>query len=465
MQVAPKAQTLSQRIAEFICECPAGAIPADVRDDAVLRVLDILGVMLLAYRLDGGKTAVDVAHRMDGGSPSTIVGSNVRTSAAAAAFANGSLAHWPDFDDTDSYSMLHPSSVVAPVALALAEELGSSGAAALDAMIVGAEVGMRVARCGQHRFQSRGFHATGACGPFTAAAVAARLLRLNQAQAVSALGIAGCLAGGLLQGHSDGSWAKRYFSGWSAHTGIMAASLAVAGAVGSAEILEGGAGFYRVLLGALPTPDVLETLTNGLGETWTLPQATFKPYASAAWTHASIDALFAIVTEHHLTHEDIEAIECRLPLAAVPLVCEPRAAKVRPQTPFHMKLSAPYTIAMAAVLGHVDAADFTESLLHDERVLDLANRVVCFGDEALPPQGFPATLSVTTRNRVVHRHAVKAQRGDPKNPMTKDDLLQKFMRNAAGVLDAERTRKLADAVFALPSAVNVRAMMELTRRQ
>lgn len=462
MQVVRKTQTPAEHIAVFICDSPADAVPADVRDDAILRVLDILGVMLLAYQLDGGTTAVDVTHRMDGGSPSTIVGSDLRTSAVAAAFANGSLAHWPDFDDTDSYSMLHPSSVVVPVALALAEELGSSGAAVLDAMIVGAEVGIRVARCGQHRFQSRGFHATGACGPFAAAAVAARLLRLNHAQTVSALGIAGCLAGGLLQGHSDGSWAKRYFSGWSAHTGIMAASLAAAGAVGSAEIFEGGAGFYRVLLGALPTPDVLETLTHGLGETWALPQVTFKPYASAAWTHASIDAVFAIVEEHRLTYEDIESIECRLPVAAVPLVCEPREAKVRPQTPFHMKLSAPYAIAMAAVLGHVDATDFTDSVLRDERVSDLANRVVCIGDEALPPQGFPATLSVTTRKGAVHRHAVKAQRGDPKNPMTKDDLFQKFLRNSAAVLGDGRARKLADAVFALPSSSNVRAMMELT---
>ncbi|MGH7715640.1 MAG: MmgE/PrpD family protein [Vulcanimicrobiaceae bacterium] len=463
MQVAREPQTFAERIAEFICECPADAIPTNVRDDAVLRVLDTIGVALLAYQLDGARTSVNVIKRMDGGSSSTVVGSSVRTSAVAAAFANGSLAHWPDFDDTDSFSMLHPSSVVVPAALALAEELGSSGAAALDAMIVGAEVGMRVARCGQHKFQSRGYHATGSCGPFTAAAVASRLLGLKPRETVSALGIAGCLAGGLLQGHSDGSWAKRYFSGWSAHTGIMAASLAAAGAIGSAEIFEGGVGFYRVLLGALPEPAVLERLTSDLGETWALPQTTFKPYPSAAWTHSAIDALIAIMKEHALTQGDIDAIECRLPLAAIPLVCEPRAAKIRPKTPFHMKLSAPFTIAMAAVLGHVEAADFNDTLLHDERLIDLASRVNCIGDAALPPQGFPATLTVTSRKGGVYRHAVAAQRGDPANPMTRSDLLQKFTRNAGGMLGESGAQKLADAIFALPAASTVRTMMDLTR--
>lgn len=462
MQVAREAKTFAEHIAEFICECPADAIPGSVRDDAVLRVLDTLGVALLAYQLDAARTSVDATKRM-GGESSTIIGMSGRTSAVAAAFANGSLAHWPDFDDTDSFSMLHPSSVVVPTALALAEELGSNGAACLDAMIVGAEVGIRVARCGQHKFQSRGYHATGVCGPFTAAAVASRLLGLKPSETVSALGIAGCLAGGLLQGHSDGSWAKRYFSGWAAHTGIMAASLAAAGAIGSAEIFEGGVGFYRVLLGALPEPDVFERLTSGLGDTWALPQVTFKPYASAAWTHSAIDALFAIMKEHAVTHADVEGIECRLPVAAVPLVCEPRDAKIRPKTPFHMKLSAPFTIAMAAVLGHVDAADFTESLLHDERLTNLANRVVCIGDEALVSQGFPATLTVTSRKGDVYRHAVTAQRGDPANPMSRSDLSQKFMRNAGGTLGEKRSQKLADAVFALRAASNVRTMMDLTR--
>jgi len=463
MQVAPETRTLAEHLAAFICECPASAIPASVRDDAVLRVLDTIGVALLAYQLDGARTSVDVTNRMGGGSPSTIFGSSARTSAVAAAFANGSLAHWPDFDDTDSGSMLHPSSVIVPTALALAEELGSGGAACLDAMIVGAEVGIRIARCGQHKFQSRGYHATGACGPFTAAAVASRLLGLKPRETVSALGIAGCLAGGLLQGHSDGSWAKRYFSGWAAHTGILAASLAAAGAVGSAEIFEGGVGFYRVLLGAVPDPEVCKSLTSGLGDTWALPQVTFKPYASAAWTHASIDALFAIMKEHRLTHGDIDAIECRLPVAAIPLVCEPRAAKIRPNTPFHMKLSAPYTIAMAAVLGHVDAADFNDALLHDERLSDLASRVNCIGDAALPPQGFPATLKVSTRKGEVYSHAVRAQRGDPQNPMTRTDLLQKFTRNAGEALGEARAQRLADAIFALPGASTVATMMDLTR--
>lgn len=458
------APTLSERLAHFICTYADSGIPSEVYDDAVYRVLDIVGVSIRALQMEGSDIPIRSAKQLGGTPESTIIGTSHRTGVIAAAFANGCLTHWPDFDDTDSNSMFHPSSVAVPVAFALAEKLKISGRRCLAAVIVGAEVGIRVARCARHQFQKRGYHATGVSGPFAAAAVAARLMELDEKQTTSALGLAGCLAAGLIQGHSDGSWGKRFYSGWASHTGIMAAMLAADGAVGSAQIFEGTAGFYRVLLGELSESITLDDVVVGLGEQWVTPETTFKPYPSAAWTHSAIDAVISIMRSEKLTDRDVEAIECRLPSAAIPLVCEPREAKVRPKTAYHMKFSVPFTVAMAAALGRLDLDDFNETVRNDSRVLDLAERVSCVADTSLAAQGFPVRVRLTAGGGKVYARDVVAQRGGPGNPMSRDELLEKFARNVESRLGPAGTSKLSEAILSLTRDGDPGAVMALAGR-
>jgi 2-methylcitrate dehydratase PrpD len=164
----------------------------------------------------------------------------------------------------------------------------------------------------------------------------------------------------------------------------------------------------------------------------------------------------------NLSADAIESIECRLPAAAIPLVCEPREAKVRPKSTYHMKFSEPFTVAMAAIFGRIDMSDFTQQTLIDSRVLALADRVTCTADSSLSARGFPAIVKVSTRSGKTYAREILAQRGGPGNPMSQKDLLAKFEKNAGGLLGPGRTKQLMEQIMRLPETLDVRAMMDLT---
>ena len=176
-----------------------GTFPAEVRRAAQRHLFDGLANVVGAVRTDAVPAVVTVATGLGGAPEATILANGRRrVSTPAAALANGSLVHALDFDDTHAGGLIHATSVVLPAALAVGEQTGASGAAVLDAAIVGYEAACRIAAAAPHGFHARGLHATMVAGVFASALVAARLMRLDAETATHALGIAGSQADGLL---------------------------------------------------------------------------------------------------------------------------------------------------------------------------------------------------------------------------------------------------------------------------
>src|SRR5215467_10916956 len=252
-------------LAEWAARLRTDDIPAAVRDNAALRVLDTIGCALAGACLEHAPSVLALASRWGGPGLSTIWGTELRAAPPQAALANGALAHGLDYDDTHADSVCHVSAVLAPTVLALAESEKVPGREALTAFAAGSEGMIRVGMAAPGRFHARGWHATAVCGVFGAALAAGKCLRLDADQLTAALGIAASMASGVMEFLEDGSWVKRMHPGWAAQAGIQAAVLAQGGFTGPDTALEGRLGLYRAALGE--TPDVAKQL-DSLGDEW-----------------------------------------------------------------------------------------------------------------------------------------------------------------------------------------------------
>lgn len=456
--------TLSHQLADFVSALRPSDLPASVVEDARWRLMDTIGVALVGSRMDYAEPIREVFGGMGGQQEATVLGGGPRLPAALTGFVNASYAHGPDYDDTHSVAMVHIGCLAVPSAMAMAERTGASGAEMLTALVAGAEVGLRIGAAAPHRFHMRGFHATGVVGAFTAAAAAGRLLRLDADRLANGLGLAGSQAAGLLQGLHDGSWVKRLHPGWAVQAGITAALLAERGYLGPPKVLEGGWGLYAVLLHGDRDPVQFNVVTADLGTHWLLPETTYKPYSSGAWNHSAMDGVAAIMSAQGLSYKDIARIDATVPPECIPVVCEPRDAKIHPATPYHMKFSLPYSVAILAVLGHAGIDDYTEDVYRNADIADLAARVYCHGDPEMPPDRFPARVTLETRDGQRFEQDVPAQRGGPGNPFSPDDHRAKFRSNALASLDEERTDQLMRAIENVWEMPSIDELVRLTGR-
>jgi len=455
-------QTHSRRLAEFASALRPADLPDTVRQDAIWRLLDTIGVALVGSAMDYAQPIQEVFTETGGRAEATVLGGGQRLPAASAGFVNAAYAHGPDFDDTHSVAMVHIGCLAVPSALAMAERSGATGAEMLTALVAGAEVGLRVGAAAPHRFHMRGLHATGVVGPFTSAVTAGKLLDLDADRMSNGIGLAGSQAAGLLQGLHDGSWVKRLHPGWAVQGGVTAALLAERGYLGPPQVFEGGWALYAVLLHGDSRPVDYDVLTGDLGTRWLLPETTYKPYSNGAWNHSAMDGVAAIMAAESLTYKDIARVDAIVPPECIPVVCEPREAKIHPVTPYHMKFSLPYSVAILAVLGHAGVDDYTPEVHANPDIADLASRVYCQADPDMAPNRFPAKVLLETRDGRHLSYDVPAQRGGPGNPFSPDDHRTKFMSNASPIIGPAQAANLMNTIEGSWESESVHDLMRLT---
>ena len=452
--------TLGEQLAAFGADLRFDAIPSSVVDSVKLRALDVLGIALAASTHEVGPPLRAGLESWAGRGECTVIGAKFTAAVPLAVLANGTLAHGLDFDDTHAASVTHASAVVLPTVLAVGEADGLDGRALIVAAVAGYEAIARIGMAAPGAFHARGWHASSVCGAFAAALAAGVCERLEPARLTAALGIAGSFASGVMEFLEDGSWVKRLHPGWAGQAGATAAALAGAGFSGPATILEGRFGLYRTFIDGPPDRRPFDTL----GTTWETLAIGFKPYPCCHYLHAFLDCALALREAHGITTGDIQSIECLVPPSGVPIVCEPRPAKLRPRTPYDAQFSLPFSVAAAFVDGRVDLDTYAAERLGDERVLALAERVACRAhrDPAMPP-GFPGGVSVHLRDgRRVEAHEPDG-RGGPARPLPERAVVDKFRRNASRALPDARVAALERAVLGLDALPDVRGLMQLCR--
>jgi 2-methylcitrate dehydratase PrpD len=325
-----------------------------------------------------------------------------------------------------------------------------SGRDLLLGYILAVEVAGRIGAAAAGGFHRAGFHPTGVAGAFGCAVAAARLDNLPAERIATAQGFAGSLASGTMEFTDRGAWTKRAHAGWAAACGITAAAFAREGFVSPAHVYEGRYGLFRTHLPQNERAD-LEALTRGLGERWQVPAVAVKLYPSCHFTHAFVDAALELQRRESIVADDIASITCLIHRDAVPVVCEPRATKLVPQSDYEAKFSLPFVVASTFVHGRFSLNELSDEALGDPRVLTLAARVT---DDDDPRSGYPQSYSGevivrTTTGREL-RHREQINRGAIERPIGVADVVDKFVANVelAGMGEHE-ARRIVDAVLGL----------------
>jgi 2-methylcitrate dehydratase PrpD len=389
-----------------------------------------------------------------------IIGTPHRASPAEAAMANAVAAACYEFDDTHTGGSAHPGAVIFPAALAAAALAGCDERRLVTAVYAGYEVMCRVARAvNPHAHRARHFHPTSTTGHFGAAAAASVCLGLDIDQAVAALSLSGTVAGGSMQFHTEGAVTKQLHPAYAVQRGVQAALLARRGFPGLADPIGGKRGF----LAAQSEDPRPERLLAGLGtDPAEVTLTGVKPYPSCRNTQSAVGALFTLLAEHPVRAEDVESVTIGLIKPGVATVWEPPEHTRRPKTLADAQFSMPYVAAVAILDGALGTDQFDTARFADPRVEALMDRVECVHDPALDeryPSSWPAWAQVRTRGGELLRGAAEHPRGDPANPLTDAELVDKFTDLTRRCFGGRQRATILAAVTDLPAPGSLAALL------
>ena len=417
------AVSIAERLAAAIdvCEPQRDALALPVAERLVL---DIAGLCIAARAEPYVRAALD---SIDGDGPCSVIGHARRLSVEGASFVNGCAAHGEDFDDTYEGGPVHAGAVIVPALLAAAERHALSGADLLRGIAVGVEVMCRLCAVAPTKVHKAGFHPTAIFGVMGAVAGLAAAMKLGPAQTVNAFGIAGSMAGGIIEYLAEGAWTKRMHPGWAAQSGYRAVRLAQAGFIGPRTVFEGTHGFFHGY--ANTSNGDFEAMLAGFGSEWIWTTIAFKPYACGTMAHPFIDCARAW-RARGIAASQIARIDCDTAEGIVHRLWEPLADKAAPPNAYAAKFSIPYAIAVAIARGDAGLSDYTDALAHDPLLRALAGKVRYRIDPANPyPKRFTGRLRVTLADGTVHEHEQDFFKGGAGHPLSDAELRHKFDAN------------------------------------
>ncbi len=415
------AETLAQKIVAL----KAGALPAATTRKCEDLLIDVIGLCVTARNEDYITSALG---GWDDDGPCTAIGHKRTFNASGAAFVNGTAAHGEDFDDTFEGGPVHAGAVIVPAVLAACEKHNPDGRMALIGIAVGTEVLCRLSLVVPKAVHKAGFHPTAIFGAMGAAAGVGAALGLNARQIVDALGIAGSMAGGIIEYLAEGAWTKRLHAGWAAQSGIRAALLAREGFVGPRTVFEGVHGLFHGF--AHTTNGDYDALTADFGTRWVTDTLAFKPYPCGTMAQPYIDCARRLAA-WSIKAEDIAEIVCEVAEGTVHRLWEPRADKQRPRNGYAAKFATPYLLATGFVHGGVGLGAFTEAAIRDPQVLALAAKVKFVIDPDNPyPNNYTGHIRATLTNGSVIEERQPYLRGGAREPLTRQDVVDKFALNA-----------------------------------
>jgi 2-methylcitrate dehydratase PrpD len=411
------------QLAEYAAALRYEDLPATVVAGARDCIIDTVAACICGSALPWSRIVIDYARRTGPGGTSRILGDGGAVQAPAAALANGALAHAFELDAlTRPGAGAHPGATVLPPALAVAQqaEVAARGRDLIAAFVAGNEVMIRIGRATGHTNEARGFHAPGTTGPFGAAVACGHLLRLDAARMANAIGIAGSLAGGLLEfAKGDGGMVKRLHLGRASEAGVLAASLAAAGFEAPRTVIEGEFGFLRVFC----TEFDESHLTRGLGRDYVTLSTVIKRYPVHATAHAAVRAVRDLQAEHGFAGGEVVAITVTGSRRMIE-----RHNIAEPADLMLAQYSIPFCVALALHREARNPESYDAAVLADPQIRALTRRVrlVPEADDGHGATGSTVTISLAD-GRQFARHEASGM-------LEAGELADKFTRLTRGAL-------------------------------
>ena len=438
---------ITQELAKYCSELKFQRLPEEVVDRAKYFFLDFIGVACRGSREESSKRIYQFVREMRcGDRGGVIIGTKKRATYLYAALANGASAHAIEMDDVNNEASLHPGVVIFPAALATSEMISASGKNFILGVVLGYEAMIRLGKAlGPEKHYRRGFHPTATCGTFGSSVVASKLIGLKGEKITNALGIAGSQAAGSMEFLAQGAWTKRFHPGWAALSGMVAAQLAQKGFRGPHSIIEGRDGFLRAYSDG---PDERKVL-DGIGLQFEILRTSIKPHACCRYMQPPIDGILKIVRENNILPEEVEKIRLGILRAGFPIVVEPKEIKYSPKSIVDAQFSMPFGAAVAILYRKVGLNEFHLSKIRSGEVKQMMERVECNEDPDLErayPKQWCATVEILTKNGKRYFTKVEYCKGDPENPLSWEELIEKFHDLSGRFLTKKRRLKIIDQV-------------------
>jgi len=377
-----------------------------------------------------------------------LFGGGPKFDVMTAALINGSMAHALDYDDTLPWFQGHPSVVLWGAILPLAQNLGCTGKQAMEAYLVGLEVGCLLSQYMGNEHYTAGWHGTATIGRNAATAACCRLLGLTTEQTVNALGISGTNSAGFKT--SFGTMCKPFHSGSAARGGVEAALMAQAGFTGSNEVFESKLGMKGLMAGIGSDKVGLAHLSHHPVE-----KLVFKYHAACHCTHAPIDIIMASSGAHGFRADDIADIKVHCSQISMDAAGNPN-----PQTGLDAKFSIAYAMSSALIKNDTGIANFTDDQVDDPDVRSLMSRVSVEVDEVL--EGLRTTCAITLSSGETYTDTQDPnERTVPINEQTAR-LVGKFRSALKTLMAADQIEALLGAIEGLDRLETIDGYMAVT---
>ncbi len=417
-------------------------LPETLIQFARVTLLDWLGAAFAGSNQDSIRILMKVIPTTSPFQEATILPSKSKGLALFAALVNGAASHATEMDDFHKTSMVHLGVTVIPALLALSEKLNATGKEFIASMIAGFETGIRVGEA-VNPSHWEFWHPTGTCGTFAAFAGCGRLLKLMPQEMAFGFGIAGTQSAGFrfYEGMN-----KHLHPGKAAMNGLLSALLAKEGFTGDEHIFEGETGFCKAMAKDWDLEKIIAKLPLS-AENFRSLENSYKPYASCRHTHPAIDATMKIVKSQSLQPDQVQSIRCRTYSAATRLLSDSAA-----RDPASAKFSLPYCIAITIKGEKAGVDSFSTSLLRDPQVRCLMEKIhveVDPGMERLYPEKWPAEVEILTKEGERLMGRVDYPKGDPENPMSMREMIEKYEDLLRGVINESAMKRILEQSLTL----------------
>lgn len=436
---------VTHELVKFALEIEYVHLPDEAIEIAKRCIVDGTACMIAGSKEPAPDILRKLAYQVGGAKEARTLGKDsMRVPLNIAAQINGMSGHALDFDDTalseekDRSVLIHPTVQPLSACFAVGEHLGASAKEFLTAFILGFEVQVKIAEAinAEHFTGGRGFHTSGTIGIFGATIAAGKLLGLDYEQMSNAMGMASTMSAGV--GANHGTMSKPLNMSRAAENGVTAARFALLGMDGPAHALEAGRGFFEAFGGGYDSTQII----GRMGDPWAIiyPGTSIKPYPSGVVGHPGMDTMKKLIDKHNIQPEDVEKIEVR---TGANVITPGPLRILHANNALEAKFCVAFQMAAIVLQRKAGLAEFSDDFVQSPECQEMQTRVTAELDPEIVEMGkgvIVARITLTTKNG--HKYFEQSDphyRGGPKNPLTYEEVSEKFRDAAVGVLSKENS--------------------------
>jgi 2-methylcitrate dehydratase len=448
---------LAEQLADYVHSTDYRAVPENVVHETKKRIIDSLGCAMGAFNEDPAKISRKVAAAARDSLGSTLFGTRKKTTPDLAGFVNGIMVRYFDYNDTYlSKEPAHPSDNIGPC-FSVAESEHSTGKDLLLSIILAYEIQCRL--CDAADIRHRGWDHVCYGLPSTALA-AGKLMDLDTEKMTQAVNLAlnSHITMRQVRAGELSMWKGCSFAN-AARNGVFSTLLAREGMTGPSPIFEGEMGFFKQVSGHF---EMNIDDFGGRNGSFKIADTYLKFFPAEIHSQTSIWAALEARKEIE-NPEDIVSVEIASHEAGYTILGKD-PEKWNPSTKETADHSLPYIVGMALLEGKIDNSSYTEKKFRDPKILEFLKKITVVEDKTLSAR-YPEAVANRVTVKLSSGKAVSKQvdyhKGHPKNPMSDDEVEEKFQKLTRRILDKNRARRILDAVWNLEKAKDVSKIISM----